>query len=381
MITLLIHAERFSYRVNEPAIKNPEEPKVPEFEGQNVLVVFTTVEKGDDENVIKRAANDIIDIASKVKASSVVIYPYAHLSDNLALPSDAVKVLDELHRLISDRLQAVRAPFGWYKAFTISCYGHPLSELSRRIRNEPEYQKAQEMSVCEKFGFPVSPLATAIRRATLDWLRKVIPHETEAEGDGDVEEGMLRIVYSEPKGRKVPCVNDGTLIYVRTGSKPEGLPEVFKDSTNEIPVVVAKEGYYEINANALMYYFMVESAKKSPPTLPLWMSPIQVRIIPVKRDLVDKALELASKLRNYRVDVDDTDEGLGKKIARAGTEWVPFVVILGEREVETGNLTVKIRESNEQRQMTLEELMNQLKGNEALSPSPLPLRVSKRVHK
>jgi len=264
--------------------------------------------------VIKRAANDIIDVASKVKASSVVIYPYAHLSDSLALPSDAVKVLDELHRLISDRLQAVRAPFGWYKAFTISCYGHPLSELSRRIRNELEYQKAQEMSVCEKFGFPVSPLATAIRRATLDWLRKVIPHETEAEGDGDVEEGMLRIVYSEPKGRKVPCVNDGTLIYVRTRSKPEGLPEVFKDSTNEIPVVVAKEGYYEINANALMYYFMVESAKKSPPTLPLWMSPIQVRIIPVKRDLVDKALELASKLRNYRVDVDDTDEGLGKGI-------------------------------------------------------------------
>jgi threonyl-tRNA synthetase len=381
MITLLIHAERFSYRVKEPAIKNPEEPKVPEFEGQNVLVVFTTVEKGDDEKVVERAVNDVLNVLANVKASSVVVYPYAHLSDNLASPAEAVKILDAFAESLSKRVQTVRAPFGWYKSFMVSCYGHPLSELSRRIRNEPEYQKTDEMQVCEKFGFPGSPLATAMKRAAVDYLRKFIPHELEAEGDGNLDERTLRIIYTNPKGRRVPCLNEDPLILVRTKRKPEGLPEVVRDSKNEVPVLTSGDDFYEINVNALVYFHLLEAQKKSPPTLPIWLSPVQVRIIPVKETFVDKALELASKLSPYRVDVDDTKEGLGKKVARAGTEWVPFVVLLGEREIETGNLTVKIREKNEQRQMTLDELLSLLKGNEPLSPSPIPVRVSLRLQK
>ena len=381
MIILLIHSKEFSFETKEPAIKNPEEPKVPSFTGQNVLAVFTTVEVGDDERVVERAVRDIAEVKEKVKASTVVVYPYAHLSDNLAKPSEAVKVLDQMVQKLKDLgIEVVRAPFGWYKAFTVSCYGHPLSELSRRIRNEKEYQKSDELQVCEKFGFPDSLFATVMRRATLDYLRKVVPHRVELEGEGEVKEGVIRIIYTNPKGRRLPCINEDPTIVVRTKVLPEGLPKSVKDSKNEVEIIEDKGGFYDIHVNALIYYYLLEASKLNPPLLPLWLSPVQVRVIPVKDEFVQKAIEIAETLRakGYRADVDDMKEGLGKKIARAGTEWVPFTVIIGEREAQTGVLTVKVRERNEQRQMSLEELLGLLKGNETSVPL-IPLRISERL--
>ena len=381
MIILLIHSKEFSFETKEPAIKNPEEPKVPSFTGQNVLAVFTTVEVGDDERVVERAVRDIAEVKEKVKASTVVVYPYAHLSDNLAKPSEAVKVLDQMAQKLKDLgIEVVRAPFGWYKAFTVACYGHPLSELSRRIRNEKEYQKSDELQVCEKFGFPDSLFATVMRRATLDYLRKVVPHRVELEGEGEVKEGVIRIIYTNPKGRRLPCINEDPTIVMRTKVLPESLPKSVKDSKNEVEIVEDKGGFYDIYVNALIYYYLLEASKLNPPILPLWLSPVQVRVIPVKDDFVQKAIEIAEALRakGYRADVDDMKEGLGKKIARAGTEWVPFTVIIGEREAQTGVLTVKVRERNEQRQMSLEELLELLKGNEMSIPL-IPLRISERL--
>ena len=380
MIILLIHSKEFSFETKEPAIKNPEEPKVPSFTGQNVLAVFTTVEVGDNDRVVERAVRDIAEVKEKVKASTVVVYPYAHLSDNLAKPSDAVKVLDQMAQKLKDLgIEVVRAPFGWYKAFTVSCYGHPLSELSRRIRNEKEYQKSDELQVCEKFGFPDSLFATVMRRAAIDYLRKVIPHKVELEGEGEVKEGVIRIIYTNPKGRRLPCINEDPTITVRTKVLPEGLPKSVKDSKNEVEIVEDKGGFYDIRVNTLIYYYLLEASKLNPPLLPLWLSPVQVRVIPLKDDFVQKAIEVAEALRakGYRADVDDMKEGLGKKIARAGTEWVPFTVIIGEREAQTGVITVKVRERNEQRQMGLEELLNLLKGNETSTPL-IPLRISER---
>lgn len=143
MIILFIHASDFSFNVKEKAIKEPEEAKLKSIELKNVLVCFTTVEKGDDEEILNEAINDILDVYSKVKAASVVIYPYAHLSSNLANPDTAIKVLESLENLLKDKVKVYRAPFGWYKAFSISCYGHPLSELSRRIRKGEELEEVR----------------------------------------------------------------------------------------------------------------------------------------------------------------------------------------------------------------------------------------------
>ncbi len=383
MIILLIHSKEFSFETREPAIKSPEEPKLSSFKGENVLVVFTSVEAGDDEKVLERAVKEVNDVKEKVKAESVVIYPYAHLSDNLAKPSDAVRILDQFTQRLSDLgIEVVRAPFGWYKSFTISCYGHPLSELSRRIRNEKEYEKSDELKVCEKFGFPDSVFAVVMRRSALDWLKRLIPHKVELEGEGEVKDGVIRIIYSQPKGRRLPCINEDPMITVRTKSLPDGLPREVKDSKNTIEIIEKKGDAYDVHINPLIYYYLLEASKSSPPTLPLWLSPVQVRLIPVKEESVQMAIEIAELLRSkgYRADVDDLGEGLGKKIARAGMEWVPFVIIIGEREFRTGVLTIKIREKNEQRQVTLNELLEVLKGSESSTSTLLPLRVSERLN-
>jgi len=138
MRTLLIHAEEFWFKVREKAIEDAEEEGIlKEYKGENTLVVFITVEHNDysgGKDFIEDVANSITDVFKKVKASEVVLYPYAHLSKNLASPREAVTVLRMLEEALRSRkVKVVRAPFGWYKSFNIKCYGHPLSELSREF--------------------------------------------------------------------------------------------------------------------------------------------------------------------------------------------------------------------------------------------------------
>ncbi len=135
----MIHAERFSYEAIEKAIEDAEEvdERSRRGEARNVLVSLCTVESDDErdpESVARRAAEEIAEVARKVGAQRVVVYPYAHLSPQLASPSVAKLVLRRVEeQLRSMGIDVVRAPFGWYKRFELVCYGHPLSELSRSI--------------------------------------------------------------------------------------------------------------------------------------------------------------------------------------------------------------------------------------------------------
>ncbi|RLE57982.1 MAG: threonine--tRNA ligase [Thermoprotei archaeon] len=139
MRLLLIHAEYFRYKVREKAIESAEELDgvKSEAESRNTLVCFCTVEKGDERNpeaIAESACSEVLSIMSKVRASSVVLYPYAHLSQKLADPITAVRVLKMLEEKLKERgIEVIRAPFGYYKSFEIKCIGHPLSELSRTI--------------------------------------------------------------------------------------------------------------------------------------------------------------------------------------------------------------------------------------------------------
>lgn len=104
---------------------------------EEALCAFIAVEKFDEDDpeaVIAESAKQISDVAGQVKADRIMIYPYAHLSAQLSTPATAVKILKGLAETLGADYQVMRAPFGWYKAFTISCKGHPLSELSRSIR-------------------------------------------------------------------------------------------------------------------------------------------------------------------------------------------------------------------------------------------------------
>ncbi|HDM60045.1 MAG TPA: threonine--tRNA ligase, partial [Archaeoglobus veneficus] len=563
MKLLLIHADYIEYETKKATrYAEPFEGKGERVE--EALVAFTSVEKGDNVEVAKAAANEITEVAKKVGAERVVIYPYAHLSSELADPKLAVELLKAIEDDIKS-FEVHRAPFGWYKAFKISCKGHPLSELSREIKGE-EAEVTQALKAEEKvksYWYILTPEGELVEIEEFDFtgydnLKKFADYEIAKRRAVDVVpphvEYMRKLQLADyeeasdsghmryyPKGRLVKsllesfvtrkCIEYGAMEvetpimysrehptlrrylerfparqYIIKGDKRDfflrfaacfgqflicsnatityrNLPLKMYELTRysfrkeqrgelvglrrlraftmpdmhtiardmeqakqeffnqyklsvetlreiglepedyEVAIRVTRDFYnenkdfvhslvdilkkpilvemwdqrffyfvlkFEFNfvdalnkASALstvqidvenaerygityvnekgekvyplilhcsasgaiercMYALLekayMEKEKGKLPMLPVWLSPTQVRIIPVSERYLDYALDVASKMKDVRVDVDDRDETLGKKIRDASTEWIPYIAVVGEVEEKEGNL-------------------------------------------
>ncbi|MDI6819784.1 MAG: threonine--tRNA ligase [Candidatus Hodarchaeaceae archaeon] len=150
MRLLLIHADFLEFQAKQPTpIAEPVPDELRSGRVEEALVAFIAVEEGDEEDpesIAEKAADEIEGVYKQLEARRIVLYPYAHLSSSLASPAGAVRVLDLTRdALLARGLEVLRLPFGWYKAFKLSCKGHPLSELSRTITpevaEEPEEAK------------------------------------------------------------------------------------------------------------------------------------------------------------------------------------------------------------------------------------------------
>lgn len=100
---------------------------------------------------------------------------------------------------------------------------------------------------------------------------------------------------------------------------------------------------------------------------PLWMSPIQIAILPIADRHNDAALDLAQRLRSVlfdtrplRVSVDDRRETLGKKIRENQMQKVPYMIILGDKDIEAGTIGVRSREDGDLGAMTVEAFLQNL---------------------
>lgn len=147
MKILSLHCDYIKFKPVKKALKEPEtltKEQEKEKEVKESLVIFTAVEKGDNENSVKLLVENIKDIASQVKAKTIVLYPYAHLSSNLSSPEMAVKILKEAEEKLKtdeEKFKVIRAPFGYYKEFELKCKGHPLAELSREIKSDGKVEE------------------------------------------------------------------------------------------------------------------------------------------------------------------------------------------------------------------------------------------------
>ncbi|MEW6222462.1 MAG: threonyl-tRNA synthetase editing domain-containing protein [Candidatus Hadarchaeota archaeon] len=143
MKLLCIHASYFNYQVKEKA-KAAEEITPDQKAGgmRDPLIVFASAEKTDDKpseactvrpgDVIENTLTEIKLIASKVKTKNIVLFPFAHLSTELATPEAAIQILKCVAcKLEEENYRVLRVPFGWYKAFEFKSKGHPLAVLSR----------------------------------------------------------------------------------------------------------------------------------------------------------------------------------------------------------------------------------------------------------
>jgi threonyl-tRNA synthetase len=98
------------------------------------------------------------------------------------------------------------------------------------------------------------------------------------------------------------------------------------------------------------------------PSLPLWLAHTQVRIIPVSTQQLEMCNQIYSFLsaRDVRTDIDDRNESVANKIRQSETEWINYTIVIGEVETQTGRLVVRDRNQGKQRDMTLDQLVDEI---------------------
>lgn len=121
-------------------------------------------------------------------------------------------------------------------------------------------------------------------------------------------------------------------------------------------------------------YAVLEQASKDikygkKPQLPLWMTPVQVRLIPVHEKYIDYCKEISVKFDkfNIRNEIDDRFETLNKKIRSAEKMWIPYICVLGKNEKSTNKLSIRIRENNTQVHMDITELIKEINKKTSFS--------------
>lgn len=135
MKALMLHADLFEYQPVGREIREAEEVESLEKKSYNdVLVAMISVEDGDGDEEADSMASEIIKVAREVKSRRILLYPYAHLSSDLAPPSTAkTLILRVYERLREEGVEVFKAPFGWTKKFKIEVKGHPLAEQLKSI--------------------------------------------------------------------------------------------------------------------------------------------------------------------------------------------------------------------------------------------------------
>ncbi len=612
MRILQLHSNFIEYEPIEKEITSAEEIEKKKFRFEDIVVVFVAVENEDDESVAKTAIDEIKKSLSNLKCNKLLIYPYAHLSSNLASPSTALSVIKSMESLAKDGIEVYRAPFGWTKSFNISVKGHPLAEHSSMISRQTAKEsvsaalKAEEKLVSqwhildpdgnltpvEKYNFAnrkklevLAKYETAKKRtvdeqpphvrlmkklAIADYepasdlgnmrfypkgrlikslieqyvTRKVMEYggiEVETPIMYDAKHPSMESYFNRFPARQYNITEEGRHLFLRFAAcfgqflmakdfqisyknlplklyeltrysfrreksgelvglrrlraftmpdchalckdmeqaKEEAIKrfklsmdvinglgltiddvemamrftEDFYTSNKEFvhelvrmlgkPVLVEswKERFFyfilkwEFNfvdnldkASALstdqidvengsrynIFFVDEDGSKKNPiilhnspsgaierviyallekaatvqkegktPTLPTWLSPTQVRVLPVSHEYLQHCEKLVEQLEaeQIRVDLDDRDETLGKRIREAETEWTPYIIVMGEKEVKSNRLSVRDRSAGNVRELNISELVKEIKDaskDKPFMPLNMPKYISKR---
>ena len=141
------------------------------------------------------------------------------------------------------------------------------------------------------------------------------------------------------------------------------LPERFdltyvgEDNKEHRPVVIHRA---ILGSSDRFISFLIEETKGA---FPLWLSPIQVKILPITDSQMDYAIELKQKLKSkkIRVKLDDSNEKIGYKIRKAQLEKVPYMLVLGAKEQENKAVAVRSRKLGDIGQMSIEEFIEKIK--------------------
>ena len=144
MRILQLHCDHIEYTPTKKEIQSAEDIENPQTQRlEELVVVFVAMENGDDSSVAQNALSQIKVSMEKIGCKKLLLYPYAHLSSNLAKPSIAMSLLKEMEESSSE-LEVSHSPFGWTKSYKIQVKGHPLAESFKVVTKDSSNEKPVE---------------------------------------------------------------------------------------------------------------------------------------------------------------------------------------------------------------------------------------------
>ena len=144
MKILQLDVNNITYTPVKAEAKIHDDVEKKEVSVDEALVLLISVENGDTLDTAKKAADEARSFMQKQQRKKLVIYPYAHLSSNLAPLEEALKIINYLTENPPDGIEVFRAPFGWNKKLSLDIKGHPLAEQSKSYLAAGQEEKPQK---------------------------------------------------------------------------------------------------------------------------------------------------------------------------------------------------------------------------------------------
>ena len=143
MRILLLHSDFIEYQPISKEIDSAEEiPSTSSKKINDVIVALIAVEKDDDESIVDDVCKELKTYSEMIKCDNILVYPYAHLSSDLANPVAAQALIISVEKKAKGLFSIVnRAPFGWTKSFNVKIKGHPLAEHAKTIQKTGDGSK------------------------------------------------------------------------------------------------------------------------------------------------------------------------------------------------------------------------------------------------
>lgn len=151
------------------------------------------------------------------------------------------------------------------------------------------------------------------------------------------------------------------------------------------PVIIHASSFGSIERTmcAILEKIAVDQSAGSLPEFPLWLTPTQVRLIPVSSEYVEFAEKIGRRLNDayVRADIDDRNETVSKRVRQAETEWIPYVAVVGEKEADSSTLSIRARNPRQTLDLGVDELAQRIAEEVRgmpFRPLALPMLISKR---
>ncbi len=228
--------------------------------------------------------------------------------------------------------------------YTVYLYGLFELEFRFELSTRPE----NRLGTDEEWDFTEGALHSALERRDLAYELN--------EGDGAFYGPKIDLHMTDSLGRSWQM---GTIQLDSQMPQRFGLTYVGADNTEHTPYVIHRASFGSLER------FIGILIEHYAGAFPVWLAPVQVRVIPVGEDHRDAAQALAEKLPEYRVEVDDSDETVGKRIRNAEVEKIPYVVVWGDKESDEA---IAVRErGGEQSTKSLDGLLALLREQASVS--------------